>query len=262
MEYKDLIVEKAEGILTITLNRPQALNSFSDEVYAGLNTLMDQASEDAEVRAVIVTGAGRGFCAGVDFGVLDRMMDQSTADFRREIVWIQQSLFKMERLEKPVIAAINGAAAGGGFELALVCDLRIASTEARLGFTEVRIGIIPDMGGTKRLSRVVGYGVAKELIMTGRFLSADEALRLGILSAVVPPNELLPRAKDLARELMANAPMAVGLAKRVIDLGFDADMNTAFQFEVYAQSILHGSEDLREGVRAFREKRAPRFQGR
>jgi enoyl-CoA hydratase/carnithine racemase len=221
------------------------------------------AEREPDVRAVIVYGEGPVFSAGVDFGMLagDVRGEQATP-FRTAVGDMQAALSRIEAVEKPVIGALHRYVPGLGLELALAFDLRIATADCELGLPEVRVGLVPDVGGTTRLVRTVGYAKAKELVLTGRMIRADEALAIGLVNQVVPPGEHLAAAARLAEEIAANAPLAVGLAKRLVDLGSNVDKQTFLGMELLAQSILLRTEDAREGARALAERRPPRFTGR
>ena len=224
----------------------------------------------AEVRAVILYGEGEVFSAGIDFKSLTSDTGASSeasggpdlARFRHFVGESQAALNRIESIEKPVIGAIHGYAGGLGLEIALACDARIVAKGTRLGMPEVRVGLVPDVGGTTRLARTVGYARAKELIMTARLVEADEAERIGLVNRVVAPGNHIVAAEELAREMARNAPVAVGLAKRIIDRGYSLDKMTFMELEMLAQSSLLMTEDFREGARALAERREPRFKGR
>jgi enoyl-CoA hydratase/carnithine racemase len=224
----------------------------------------------AEVRAVILYGEGEVFSAGIDFKSLTSDTGASSeasggpdlARFRHFVGESQAGLNRIESIEKPVIGAIHGYAGGLGLEIALACDARVVAKGIRLGMPEVRVGLVPDVGGTTRLARTVGYARAKELIMTARLVDADEAERIGLVNRVVATGSHLAAAEELAREMARNAPVAVGLAKRIIDRGYSLDKMTFMELEMLAQSSLLMTEDFREGARALAERREPRFKGR
>jgi enoyl-CoA hydratase/carnithine racemase len=253
-----------DGIATLTLNRPERLNALGDSLRDDLLDAVTRASADHEVRVMIVTGAGKGFCAGGDV----KAMNAAKED-RRERPLIEKiapsrdrTLLAMRDAPQPIIAAVNGAAAGAGMNLALGCDIRIASTAAKFSQAFVRRGLHPDWGGTYFLPRVVGMAKACELIFTGDIIDAAEALRLGLVSQVVAPEALMPTANDLARKIATGPPIAVRLAKRALYHSVDSDLRAALEFETFAQNVCSETEDAREGIRAFVEKRAPVFQGR
>jgi len=260
MELKNTLYEKGEGIAIITINRPQALNAMNTETINEILHLLEDAEKDENVRAIIITGAGeKAFCAGAD----TKAMKGMTALKARELSWMGYKLCKaIENLEKPVIAAINGYALGGGLEIAMACDLRIASETARMGQTEINIGLIPGWGGTQRLTRLVGKTFAKELVFTGRLITAQEAYEHGLINKVVPPDQLMNAAKELAKELAAKAPVALKVAKILIDKGLETDLDTALALEREGFGVVASTEDLQEGVSAFLEKRKPVFKGK
>jgi 2-(1,2-epoxy-1,2-dihydrophenyl)acetyl-CoA isomerase len=261
--YKCLLYEEKDGIATLTLNRPERLNALGDTLREDLQDALTRASEDDRVRVIVVTGAGKGFCSGGDVKAMserkerggERPLIEKVAPGR------DRTVLALRDAPKPVIAAVNGAAAGAGMNLALACDLRLASTAARFAQAFVRRGLHPDWGGTYFLPRVVGVAKAAELIWTGEIIDAAEALRLGIVSAVYPPEELMAATRALAAKIAAGPPIAIRLAKRAIYHNLESDLRQALEFETYAQNICFETEDAREGIRAFVEKRAPSFRG-
>lgn len=256
MPYETLIYQKEDGTAIITLNRPERLNALSYQLMAELEQVADDISEAGEVRAVILTGAGRGFCAGAD------LKERSDPGVKQPIRKRYTVFHKIEDLDKPVIAAINGVAIGGGLELTLVCDFRIASDLARLGLGEIKLGVIPAGGGTQRLPRLIGAARAKRLLFFGDHIDAQEALRIGLVDEVVPAEELMPRAKQMAKELAERPPLALKIAKSCVNLGLQMDLAAALDYEAKCASILVASEDRIEGMRAFLEKRKPVFKGK
>ena len=264
MTYKCLLYGVHDAVATLTLNRPERLNALGDTLREDLYDAVVRASDDPGVRVIVVTGAGKGFCAGGDVKAMheakeqrrDRPLLERVAPLRDRVI------LAMRDAPKPIIAAVNGAAAGAGMNLALACDMRVASTTAKFGETFVKRGLHVDWGGTYFLPRLVGMAKACELIFTGELIDADEALRLGLVSAVVPPERLLPAAYEVAAKIAAGPPIAIRLAKRALYHGLDVDLRAALEFETFAQNICSETEDAREGVRAFVEKRAPKFEGR
>ncbi len=256
-------------IAYIALNRPEKRNAISDEVLQALPKALAEVDRP-EVRAVIIYGEGAVFSAGIDFTSLASDTGaQSGAGggpdltrFRRFVHASQASLDALERIEKPVIGALHGYVGGLGLELALACDARIAALGTKLGMPETRIGLVPDVGGTMRLTRTVGYARAKELIMTARMIDAVEAERIGLVNRVVALGTQIAAAEELAREIARNAPLAVGLAKRIIDIGQSVDKSTFMDLESLAQSSLFQTEDFREGAAALVQRRDPKFKGR
>lgn len=257
MSYLTINLEKEQGIRIITLNRPDRLNAINYQLVQDLEKALREIEEDADARAVIVTGAGRGFCAGAD------IKDMAEPGARRLPVGKRYNFFNLlEDLEKPVIAAINGACNGGGLELALCCDFRIASTEANFGLGEVKLGVIPAGGGTARLPRLIGPGRAKEFLYFGDRVDADEAYRIGLINKVVSPQDLMAEAKKWASELAERPPLSLKALKYCVNLGMQMDLLGAIDYEAKCSAILSSTEDHREGVRAFVEKRKAVFKGR
>jgi enoyl-CoA hydratase len=261
MKLKNVLVEKKEGIAKVTLNRPEALNALDETTYDELWLAVEDVRVDQGIRVVIVTGAGRAFCAGLDLGYGEKLSEVAPQKFRAIMHKIQET-FRLERLEKPVIAAVNGYALGNGCDLALACDFRIASENARFGMTYTQLGLVPDVGGAYRLTRLVGVSKAKELIYTGITIDAKEAQRIGIVDKVVSAEDLDSTALDFAKNLAKGAPMAIGLSKMAINNSLDADLKTALEFDVNAQSLCIKSEDAREGMVARAQKREPVFKGK
>lgn len=259
-QFNTLLLEVADGIATVTLNRPEVLNAVNTEMREDFLSLMDRLFFDDAIRVVIFTGAGKAFSAGADISHFEKEWHGSLfRAFSRKMAGFFDDL---EALEKPVIAAINGAATGMGLDLALACDLRFASTEATMGFRQNAIGLIPSLGGCVRFARLIGIARAKELIFTGAMISAEEAERIGLVNRVYAPERLLPETRAFAETLLQRAPQALGLAKRLLNTVVDMDHYSGIIMEDLAQSILMQSEDHREGLRAFREKRKPQFKGR
>lgn len=254
-----LRVERDGHIATLTLNRPEAGNSLSRELLAALSLEVERLTSDRAVRAVIVTGAGeKVFCAGADLKERATMTPEQTL---ATVTSIRHTITALANLPMPVIAAVNGAALGGGTELALAADIRLAAETASLGLTETSLGIIPGGGGTQRLPRLVGPGRAKELIFTARRIPATEALEIGLIEEVVDPALLVARAHELARRIASNGPIAVRLAKAAVTKGLELPLNDALllETELYEQTI--DTKDRLEGLSAFREKRDPVYRG-
>ena len=264
MTYECLLYEVKDGIATLTLNRPDRLNALGGSLREDLYDAVTRSAADPEVRVMVITGAGKGFCSGGDVkamgeakaGQRERPLIEKIAPGR------DRTLLAMREAPQPIIAAVNGAAAGAGMNLALGCDIRIASTAARFTQAFVKRGLHPDWGGTYFLPRVVGTAKACEMIFTGDVIDAAEAERLGIVSRVVAPEELMHTAYELARRIAAGPPVAIRLAKKSIYANADLDLRGALQVETMAQNICFETEDATEGIRAFGEKRAPVFKGR
>jgi enoyl-CoA hydratase len=260
MEFKYIIYEKSEGIVTITLNRPEALNAFNREVIEEILKALEDIKADENIRVVILTGAGeKAFSAGADVKAM-KGMDALKA---RELSLMGEKLCNaLENLEKPVIAAINGYALGGGLEVAMACDIRIAAENARMGQTEINIGLIPGWGGTQRLPRLIGKTKAKELIFTGKIIDAKTAEQLGIVNMVVPADKLKEAVHQFALELASKAPVALKVAKSLINKGSEISLDAAIALEREGFGVVASTEDLQEGVSAFIEKRKPTFKGK
>ena len=254
-----VLVEQAEGLATVTVSRPEKLNALNAETVQEIGDVFRALARDEGVRAVVLTGAGeKAFVAGADIAELSRMGPVGGVAVSRQ----GQDAFRfIELMRKPVIAAVNGFALGGGLELALACHLRIASENARFGLPEVKLGIIPGYGGTVRLPRLVGRGRALQMILTGEMVSAEEALRFGLVNDVVPQAALRDAAQGLAHRIMANGPVAVAMALEAVDNGFHATTEDALRFESNLFGLLASTEDMREGMAAFLEKRPPAFRG-
>ena len=257
-EYETILTGVEDGIGTITLNRPDVRNSLSSQVLKDLRAALDDFREDDGVGVVVFTGAGeKAFAAGADIGELrQRTFLDALASA------LQVFCDEVEGYEKPTIAAVNGYALGGGCELAMACDIRIASENARFGLPEVTLGILPGAGGTQRLSRLIGKGRAVEMILTGRMMGAEEGLSAGLVSKVVPQEGLMDAVKDTAGQVLSKGPLAVRLAKLAVQAGYETDQRTGLLIERLAQAVLFTSEDKREGTSAFVEKRRPDFKGR
>ncbi|TCJ14856.1 hypothetical protein E0L93_14060 [Rubrobacter taiwanensis] len=254
-----LITSLEEGILLVRLNRPERRNALDEALQGELLELLLRAERDREVRGVILTGSGGAFSAGGDLSRFER--EWSPAEFRAQSHELTRLVTSVERLEKPVIAAINGLATGAGTQLALACDLRIASENASFLFREGMIGLIPSHGGCVRLVKLVGLARARDILLGGEDLSAKEAFRHGLVTKVVPPGELLDEARVRLHHIFRRAPQAYGLAKRLLHLSASADMESGMFAESLAQSLLVTTQDHREGVRAARERRRPVFRG-
>lgn len=260
MAEAQVLVSKSEGITTLTLNRPEMMNSVSVQLLEELRAAVEELEFDPDVRCAIVTGAGdRAFCAGAD---LKERAGMTETEVRRFIQTIRTTFTLVENLSIPVIAAVNGAALGGGTELALACDLRVVSDRATLGLTETSLAIIPGAGGTQRLPRLVGKAKAKELILLARRIDAAEALAIGLANRVVPHESLLDEARAMALAVAQNGPVALRAAKRAIDRGLEMDLASALVFESTCYEMTIPTEDRREGLAAFREKRKPVYKGR
>lgn len=264
MAYEDLLLEKEGGIATITLNVPEKLNALTRKMSRSLPLVADDIAKDEEVRVVIVTGAGRGFCSGADVSAMVRgsgTTQPSLYERLQVIGWPHYDVFP--RLNKPVIAAINGACVGGGFSLALSCDIRIASETARFGVAQVARALVPDYGLTHYLPLAIGMSRALELMFTAEIIDAAEAERLGVVSRVVSPDELMKVTRELAAKIAQQAPIPVELTKEMVWRGLFDDLTRQIDLETWAQQICFQTEDFRDSVRAFLEKQPqPQFKGR
>lgn len=254
---KTVLLEVKNGIGYITINRPEALNALSSQVLADLNEVLDQVEKSEEIRVVIVTGAGeKAFVAGADIKEMDLMSPIQAFEY---MTFANDTFTRLSDLRQPTIAVINGYALGGGMELALSTDIRIGFEKTVVGFPEVGLGIIPGFAGTQRMSRLIGTSRAKELIFTARTVKGQEAYDLGILNKLVPAEELLFSAEELAAAIMKNAPLAVEKAKHVIQVGAELPLKNAIRLETEAEALLFSTEDKLEGIRAFVEKRKAVF---
>lgn len=260
MTFKTLLIERVDGIATVTLNRPKALNAINREMVRELGQVAEEFARDPAVRVVIFTGAGdRAFVAGADISEFQGLSAVEALAFSQRI----QALYtRIERLPQPTIAAVNGFALGGGCELTQVCDLVIASETARFGQPEVNLGVIPGAGGTQRLARLVGRHRAKEICLVGEMLDAREAHRIGLVNRVVPPDRLMAEARALAEKLREKSAVTLRLIKEAIDEGYDLALEAGLAVEAKAWAVAFATEDHVEGVKAFLEKRKPAFQGR
>lgn len=253
-----ILYEVSDGVGTITLNRPDALNATNDELYKELSSLIHEIAEDAAVGCVVITGAGRGFCAGADVKSMDPAM-QLLARRKRHRGILSNVLRPLLNLEKPVIAAVNGPAVGAGFNIALAADILIASDKAVFSQIFTRLGLVPDLGGMYLLTRVVGLNKAKEMCFTARKIDAVEALALGIANRVVPGDQLLAVATSLAKEIAAGPPTALAMIKNLLNKSSNSSLEQMLEYEAYAQTLAYTTPEHREGVAAFREKRQPNF---
>ncbi|AST58760.1 crotonase [Thermoanaerobacterium thermosaccharolyticum] len=257
MDSNNVLFNKDDGVAIITINRPKSLNALNYETLKELDSALDKAEDDKDVKVVIITGSGeKAFVAGADIAEMRNMTPLEAKKFSE----YGQSVFrKIETLSKPVIAAVNGFALGGGCELSMACDIRIASKNAKFGQPEVGLGIIPGFSGTQRLPRIIGTSKAKELIFTGEMINSDEAYRIGLISKIVELSDLIEESKKLAKTMMSKSQIAISLAKEAINKGMETDLDTGNTIEAEKFSLCFTTDDQKEGMIAFSEKRAPKF---
>ncbi|CVK20234.1 short-chain-enoyl-CoA hydratase [Sporomusa sphaeroides] len=258
--YNNVLYQTDNGIGMITLNRPKALNALNSELLTELNGLLDEIAQDDSVKVVIITGSGdKAFVAGADIAEMQNISPLEGRAFGK----FGQAIFnKLENIPQPVIAAVNGFALGGGCELAMACDIRIASDKAKFGQPEVGLGIVPGFGGTQRLPRLIGKGRAKELLYTADMINAEEAYRIGLVNRIVAAEELLSTAKELAEKIMARAQAAVQLCKAAVNTGMDTDLESGIAYEAEVFGLCFASADQKEGMSAFIGKRKPNFSNK
>ena len=257
--YKTIRIEKKEGIGYLTLNRPEVRNAFNHEMIDEIRDALRLIDIDEEIRVLIITGAGKAFQAGADIAELSVMKPMDILRWNEGIVRINAAL---EKLRQPVIAAINGAAMGGGLELAISCTLRVIEESAKMAIPEVKLGIIPGTGGTQRLPRLIGKGRAAEILLTGEPIDAQEAYRIGLVNEVVPDGEAVNGAEEMALKIMANAPIAVEMAKDALEIGKDLPLEHAVQYSQKNCVACFSTEDMKEGMSAFLERRKADFKGK
>jgi enoyl-CoA hydratase len=259
MEFKNLLLETEGGVATLTVNRPQSLNALNSALLGELECAFYQLRADAEVKVIVITGSGeKAFVAGADIKEMATLTPPQAHAFALKG---QQVLLALEGMKKPVLAAVNGYALGGGLELALACDFIYASESAKLGFPEVTLGIMPGFGGTQNLARLIGPGRAKELVFSGKMIPAQQAVAWGVVNQVFPAAELLPKAQEMAAAIAQTAPLGVGYAKDAIVNGLNMSKEDGFRYEASLFGVLFGTQDQREGMAAFVEKRAAKFTG-
>jgi len=259
MEYQTLICEKEENIAVVTFNRPEALNAMNADMCLDIVQVCRQLAADPDVRVVIFTGGGRAFVAGADIAYMQPLTSAEALDFLNTF---KAAIKAIEGLPQPTIAAVNGFAFGGGNELCLGCDLRLASEKAKFGQQEINLGIIPGGGGSQRLPRLVGWGRAMEVALSGDAIDAEEAYRIGLANMVVPQESLMDEARALARKLASKPKVALRQAKAVINASKSLDMESGLDYEIQCCALLWSTDDQKEGMKAFIEKREPKFSGR
>ncbi len=259
MEYSKLLVEKENGIAIVKINNPQSLNALNSTILGELDTLFTELENDSSISVIILTGEGKAFVAGADITEMSSMDAAEGKAFGEKGAKVFR---KIELLSKPVIAAVNGYALGGGCELAMCCDIRIASAKAKFGQPEVGLGITPGFSGTQRLPRLVGMGKAKELIFTAEAINADEACRIGLVNSVAEPEELMNTAVAMAEKIAGKAPAAVKYSKESINRGMQCSMDEAINIEANLFGLCFATEDQKEGMKAFMEKRKAKFNNK
>lgn len=257
MNFKNLLFEKKNNVGILSINRPDALNALNSEVLDELGQAVDMIMADDEVYVLILTGEGRSFVAGADIGEMRDLNSVAAREFAEKGISVFR---KIELMEKPVIAAVNGFALGGGCELSMTADIRVASEKAKFGQPETGLGITPGFAGTQRLSRLVGLGKAKELIYTCDIIKADEALTLGLVNHVVPAEELMNKSMEIAEKICSKAQMAVRYSKAAINRGYETDLETGMSIEKDLFGLCFATEDQKEGMTAFLEKRSPEYK--
>jgi enoyl-CoA hydratase len=262
MKYETILYDRDEtsAVSVITLNRPKHLNALSEEMLDELNHLMESVAKDADIAALVITGGDKCFAAGADIKQVSRL--NSPADAHEFVSRAHMVMNSIERIEKPVIAAVNGIAFGGGCELALACDIRLASESALFALPEIKIGVMPGGGGTQRLSRLIGLGRAKEMIFSGDPIDAREAYRIGLVNRVLPVASLMEEATKMAKKFVSRPRVALRTIKAAVTDGMSMDLSSALAYEARCFELLFSTEDLKEGMGAFMEKRKPLFKGR
>ena len=259
MSYNTIKLEISDAVATLTFNRPKVLNALSPELIGEFQQAINEVQHNEAIRVLVLTGEGRAFVAGADIKVLQALDPLGAKQFAQTGQWV---LFALEAMDIPVIACVNGFALGGGCEIAMACDFIYASEEAKLAQPEINLGLIPGFGGTQRLARLVGKARAKELCMTGRIITAQEAFAMGLVARIFPPDTLMEETLNAAKSMAKKGAVSIRALKHVIDNGFDVDLRNACALEADAFSVCFASPDQQEGTTAFLEKRAPVFSGK
>lgn len=262
MALELLLHEEKDSVAVITINRPDQLNALNRQIMEELRGLLDRYENDNSVSVLVITGIGKSFSAGADVKRSGDTESDPMTEFLSFARYTRETFHKVETYKKPIIAAINGYAMGGGLELALCCDIRVAAEEAKIGLTETKLGLVPGAGGTQRLPRLIGPAMAKQLIFTGGLVSGNEAYRIGLANAVAPREECLNKAVEIAKEIAERAPLAVQASKKCIDMSLQLDIESGLNYEIECVKAVKSSEDSVEGVRAFQEKRKPEWKNR
>ena len=261
MEFETIILEKEERVARIILNRPNAMNALTPEMLNELEIAQQDVMDDGNIRVLIVTGQGRGFCSGADFSLISHLQGLAPKQIFQELRHIQDVITVFETMEKPVIASINGYALGGGLDMVLACDFRIAAEGVKMGEQYINVGLMPDVGGTQRLPRLIGLAKAKEMIFLGDMVDADEAERIGLVNRVVSREELDGETRAFALRLASAPTAAIGLAKKAMHEGMTKDIRSGLEIEAHCQTFAMQTSDAREGLAAIQEKRTPHFIG-
>jgi enoyl-CoA hydratase len=260
MDYSEIVYEKRDGLAEIRLNRPRNLNALTRKMVLEIHNALADAQRDDKVKAIILTGEGRAFCAGED--LKEGLVEVTAQDFRQKILDYQMVTIDLKEITKPVICAVNGFALGGGCEVALSCDIVVASNGAKFGFPEVKVGLLMTNAGFHTLPRLIGEKRAKELALTGDMIDASEAERIGLVNKVVPGEKLIETVTEIAQKIAQNAPVSVKLTKLMIDRGIDSSFESVMALETEAVTVAYATEDRKEGSKAFAEKRKPLFKGK
>jgi enoyl-CoA hydratase/carnithine racemase len=262
-KFSTIKVETPEaGILTITLNRPKKLNAFDEQMIREMRSVVWKANFDDSIRVIVITGEGRAFCSGRDINGLDYENNLETPGYRAYVRANHELFDDIEAIEKPVIAAINGICAGGGVEMAIACDFRMASPAAQFLLPENQLGVIPASGACSRMIQMIGMGRLKEMVMAALPIDAEEAYRIGLIHRVFPADQLIEKTMEFARQLLKRAPQAMGMGKHIINMCQNVDTETGRLLERLGQSVLIRTADNKEGMQSFRDKRAPKFTGK
>ena len=261
MAYETLKIEKEDGIAILYLNRPEVHNAMNQMMFAELGLAAKELQNDPEVKAVVMTGAGKSFSSGLDLASFAGLAQLTAMQIHAFLKEAQGTFLAYEMMDKPVIAAVNGLTFGGAMEIMLACDIRIAAEDAKFNLMEIKFGIIPDLGACKRLARLVGNGYAKQIIFTGDTIDAVEAHRIGLIEHIYPTSEVLPEAMKLARRFADGPTLGIAMAKQVINRCWDSDPETALEFEAIAQTLCLVSQDHKEAIQAAMENRKPEYKG-
>ena len=260
--FNTIILSKKKHTANITLNRPENMNAMNLEMFEELEMAQKEVENDEDVRVLVITGKGNAFCSGADFSLVSFLSKLGSKEFMETLRYLQDVVTMIEEMEKPVIAAINGFALGGGLDLALACDLRLAVAGVKMGEQYVKVGIMPDLGGTQRLPRLIGLAKAKEMVFFGEMIDAEEAERIGLVNRVFSMDDFESETTSIAQRLATGPSVAIGLAKKAINKGWGRETRSGLELEVQGQNLCMQTADVEEGIAAFHEKRNPRFKGK